>query len=433
MAILDNFKALFGRNRSKVKAQSGQQSLDALLAIATGGRAGGSVISRESAIRFSVLARAVNLVSEQVAHLVASRNLRILDREGDYVPTQRSDSRFTVAKRLLVETPDNGITISYNMLCDVMMDYCLDGNGYLVITRDTTNTPIALTRVKPDDVEVVQDTDGFITYHITTSVAGGGTGTVQELLPQEVVHVRWPTMAMNTGTFGTQTSLNSPLAVLTPALRAGLAADEFVNIAFSTATGNRLVAVYPDGINLTDSTPEQQEHIATQLVSKLSDPGSIVAFNGVNIQEVQHQPVTTPETNNARNYQREDIAGFYGVPPGLISGDTAKLGSSVLELKRLWIDAGLRLHLDALLKPLSMRMLPRGHDFEVDMTELLRGNTSEMGALAATLMGNGQTAPIATREEARRLIGMPRTPVGEFVDPPMAPVRQDEDSGDSEE
>ena len=67
------------------------------------------------------------------------------------------------------------------------------------------------------------------------------------------------------------------------------------------------------------------------------------------------------------------------------------------------------------------------------MTELLRGNTSEMGALAATLMGNGQTAPIATREEARRLIGMPRTPVGEFVDPPMAPVRQDEDSGDSEE
>ena len=82
---------------------------------------------------------------------------------------------------------------------------------------------------------------------------------------------------------------------------------------------------------------------------------------------------------------------------------------------------GLRQHLDRVLAPLQVRLLPPDDRFWVDTSDLLRGDAEAIQKLLMALQGDAQRAPIASREELRHVAGLPRDVDGEFAPPVQAP------------
>ena len=132
-----------------------------------------------------------------------------------------------------------------------------------------------------------------------------------------------------------------------------------------------------------------------------------------------------------RSFQVEEVSRVFGVPPPLLNVNMTSWGSGIEQLARLFWRFGLRQHVERFLAPFSLRLLPMGVRFEVDPTEMLRGDTKETAELVRVLAGDAQREPLASREEMRRLAGLPRDVDGKIrkMQRPAAPAPPPVDPG----
>ena len=375
----------------------------------------GLPISRDVAVSYATLNRCVTLIAGTVAQLITGGNLRVVDQDGRR-RTGRQANRVT---EVLAYSPDGGTTPAHQFIGDLVADYCLDGNALIVPTVSGDGTLRRLRRMSPWDNAVTHARTGEAVYRLTPV---DGPLATEYHAARDVIHARWERLLRSGRTRSTREGFAlAPVIALRPALDIGLQGDTYIREWFRRGAQSKL--------HINFDTPQGEKPLVLDERKKLVDwvqtysrtRAPLVTFDGKS-GYLQDTPQDR-EAKELRQFQVQEVARAFGIPAPLLNVDITNWGSGIEQLAKLFFRFGLRQHLDRILAPFQVRLLPPGDRFWVDTSDLLRGDADAIGTLLTALQGDAQRAPIATREELRHLAGLPRDVDGDFETPllPGAP------------
>lgn len=369
---------------------------------------------RNLAVFYATLLRVVTLISGVAREMIAGGELTVRDRENNKVDTRRTQAILD----LLCETADNGLTDAGTFVEDLAMDYLLDGNGVMVPSRRMDGTPWRLVRYRPYDAHTEYDQNGELFYNMHR--ADGYITTRETFAARDVIHVRWP-RSVRTGL--SQNSRDqfapAPVILLRRQISIGLQSDREVDTWFRGAarSGPHFNLKLPEGV---DEPGAQGRKDLQRSVQKDSRKHGATVGIEMSVQNVETTP-QSEELKALRELTTQESCRFYGIPLPLVSVEIGQWTRGINEqvLKLAWRTA-LKNHVMRMVEPIGFRLLRRGQKFHIDPIELVRGDAEGMSRLINSMNGDGQRAPVATREELRRIAGLPVVPEGEFIDPPMS-------------
>lgn len=351
-------------------------------------------------VRYAALYRVLTLISGTIAQLVcAPGSLRVIDRDGRRVRSDR-------VVDLLAASPDGGETPASHLIEDTVADYLVRGTAYLAARRGVAGVS-RLDRMLSGDRSVYHGHEGGAMLRLRRL-----DGTTEAVARRDVAVVRWPRLIATDRIEGA-----SPLTALRPALDIGIQGDRYIREWFRSGAKSRLHLDYDPQIARTDKQRNEiRESVDLYTRSRTRQP--LVTFGGAS-----NSISDTPQDRAAsmlREFQVREIGRVYGVPAPLLGEQVTEWGKGIEQLARLFWRFGARTHLDRLLLPLSHLLLPPGHCLACDHHELIAGDTEALRGLLVALQGDAQRDPIATREELRRLAGLPREDREDEDEPPAA-------------
>ena len=365
---------------------------------------------------FAALSRCITLISGTAAQVISGGGLRVVGPDGRAV--ERGPA--LVAKRLLTWSPDGGDTPASQFVEDVMTDLLLEGNS-LIVPRRAGRRVVGLRRALPY-AEVI-GRPGAYAYRVRYPGTDGRTHTVSQ---RDVVHVKWPGAASADGhdLFGpspVRTALRSALGI-------GLGGDRFVEEAFKQGLRSPLHidVTTPSGEALT----KEQIKGYRQTLAAWKDDGQPFVTVNAKVQALKISP-QTQDTKELRMFQVREVARVYGIPLPLVGDEGTNWGGGLSALSRFYWRFGCVYHVNRLLMPLALRILPVGQRLVPDVTEMGRGDAQETATVVTTLGGDAQRHPVATHEELRRMAGLPDEPHGEFL-PALAQEQSEQAQGEGE-
>ena len=364
---------------------------------------------RDTFIRFTPLARAVNIISALCAQMLCNGGLTVRDREDRKVMNRRVDRIL----ELLSHSPDGGLTPAHSFVEDVMADYLLDGNGLVRPITSMPMMPIGLVRYRPQGAYTVMD-DGPLTYWAQPALS---FNQEEQLIPgRDMIHIRWPLLRSDRlGASARQHFAVAPVTQFAQAMLIGLMQDAYVNKRFGNAPTAQLLVGYDKDMLPKLPTPEQRKEITETVAEQVADSPVLLAW-GVEGRELSASPVHE-HVIEARSQQTEEVARIYGLPLPLLSAPIGQWTRGVNEqvMKMAW-RTGIRPHLDRFLSAFATRLLLPGERFEVDPSEFVRGDAAAIAELINATQGDSQRNPVASRAELRHAAGWPREPDGEIRD-----------------
>ena len=267
----------------------------------------------------------------------------------------------------------------------------LGGNIYVhVIDRDLrTGMPVQVEVLNPSMIRVEMEL-GWKVYRI---------GAVGNLIPnQDVVHIPW--MSLPGGLVG----LN-PIEIGAVTFGTPLAAAEYAARYFAQG-------MHPTGI-LSIQKPMQdadieriQQELYTRHGGLAQSHTPMVLDAATKWQQISVSPETA-QLLQSRAFSRGEIAGFYGVPPHLVGGETGDSGGGGpwgKGLQEMSIQFGvytLRGYARRLDRADS-RLLPPGYYVRRNVADLYRTNDEALGSYINML----RMASVASPNEARKIAGM---------------------------
>ena len=370
----------------------------------------GYAVNRASAITYSTFNRCITLIAGALAHIITqNHHLRIVDQNSKTVKTRRANRILEV----LMHSPDGGVTSGVSFLEDVVTDYLTDGNGLLVPSMSLDGMLQGFRRMTPYGSNLMFSENGKPVYRATS--ADGPSSTVEYIAASDMIHVRWPHL-LHQGRSRTSRRgfAVSPILALRPTLSIGLAADRWVKDYFSTDQGaikSRMAISYEEFL-----TPEQRTQVMEAVSEYIASRMPLVLPGAAKVTHISESPQDA-ETEKLREFQVRDVSRVYGVPPPLLGESITQWGQGLLQLTRLFYSHCVVHHLNRVLGALKARLLQPNQAFTVDATAFLGADEEGLARLITSLSGDAQRAPVATREEMRRMVGLPRDPMGEFVEP----------------
>ena len=385
----------------------------------------GVPISRDVAVSYATLNRCVTLIAGTVAQLVAGGTLRVVDADGRRQTSRQAER----VLELLSGSPDGGTTPASSFIEDLVADYCLDGNALVVPSVSGDGTLRRLRRMSPWDNDVTYARTGEAVYRLTTV---DGPLATEYHAARDVVHIRWPRLLRYGRTRSTREGFAlAPVIALRPALDIGLQGDRYIQRWFSSGAQPKLhinVAT-PPGVAQINTKQRQELVDYVKLAVRSREP--LVTFDTTS--NTIHDTPQDREAKELRQFQVQEIGRVFGVPAPLLNVDITSWGSGIEQLAKLFFRFGLRQHLDRVLAPLQVRLLPPGERFWVDTADLLRGDADAIHKMVMALSGDTQRPALASREELRHLAGLPRDVDGDLpvwppavtnasTDPRPAPV-----------
>lgn len=362
---------------------------------------------RHSAIYYATLSRCVTLISATVAQMITGGGLRVVDSDG----RRSTSSRARQVLRLLSTSVDGGVTPAHTWVEDAVIDYGLDGNA-LLIPRHVGGELQSIRRMLPWDAELIGGPPPVYRVHHDPA------SPVEHVAAADVIHIRWPMLQQSSGLGLVSPRPGfalAPVVALGRALRIGIEGDRYIEDWFGRGVRSRLHIDYPPRDPVRPLTDEQREQIRRDIARWSTRREPLVTFGGES-----HEIRDSPQDQSARalrEYQVADVARLFGVPAPLLGVDVTQWGQGIQQLAVLYWRFGGRQHLERFLAPLQVRLLEPGDRFVPDTSDLLRGDAQAMARLLQVLQGDAQRAPIATREELRRLAGLPADPEGDFAAP----------------
>ena len=114
------------------------------------------------------------------------------------------------------------------------------------------------------------------------------------------------------------------------------------------------------------------------------------------------------ESLASRQFQVEEVARIYGVPPAILGQNSNAYGAAIESLTKGFYKFGIRQHIDRMIRAAEVKLLPNNLRFEIDPTSLLRGDADAVSKLIMALGGTAQNPPVATIPEMRKLAGLPQ-------------------------
>ena len=337
------------------------------------------------------LVRCLALSTSVVAQLLSSPRLRVQDRDGKTVRKPAADRIL----RIIGESPD-GVLDSYRYWARQSYDHLSSGNALQRIVRGPRGQIQRLERQRATWFEVEEINGGRdLIYRVTRQGAYQALPDTELLSHLGVIHAQWP-IPQGRNPYRAR----SPLAAINKALKIAAQSDEFVGQFFADGPGgamrSRTAITTPEGTSIADL----EKFIGFMERAKDSRL-PLLLLAGMDMKSVKDDPADEKLTK-LREFQIREIVRAYGVPAPLIGEMVTQWGSGIEQLAKLAYRFGFRQHLDAILKPMSTRLLPYGQSFAIDDHDIARGDTQALAGLISVMRQTGDME----RSEARLLAGL---------------------------
>lgn len=270
----------------------------------------------------------------------------------------------------------------------------LKGDGYWRIRRITpyTNAIEGFQPIHPDKVQVVQE-DGRNYYLVVTD-----KGSIDTVDQADMLH--FPGIG-----YDGRRSLTPIRAALRPAAGIALAADEYAGAFFKNGARPDF-ALVTDGKLADDSAKLLRETWASRHGGPSNAHLPAILTGGLKV-----QPLTlTAEDAQllaTRNFQIQDIARIFGVPPHMIgyTEKTTSWGSGVEQMSIGFVRYTLRRYLDSITQEINRKIWPRSRLYfgEFNTDALLDGDSKAQAEYFAKALGGPGTQGWMTINEVRKL------------------------------
>ena len=355
---------------------------------------------RNASMNFPAYFRVITLISGIVSELLSNGSLRIYDREGNLV---KNESARRVLN-LFEHSPDS-MTPAQTWIEDWCIDYLVEGNALCEVIRGQRNRVVGLSRLSVWDANTVETTDGGIVYRVRR-VGHTLTNEFTEIADMNIMHARWPRVLR----YSASSSSNrwnfaaAPVRLMRPALEIGLAGDRYIKEWFEGSNKSSI------GIALKDRQAMKSLPAIVKAISEASKNRKPLV--------VPTEATFTNLANNAANkdqdalreFQVADVARIYGVPGPIMNQQVTSWGSGIEQLAKLFYKTCIRQHIMRMLEPAKFHLLQPGQRFDVDPTDLLRGDITSIASLITATRRDAQTDEVATPQEQRKWLGLPRSP-----------------------
>ena len=363
---------------------------------------------RDAAVHYVPIARAVSLISVVLSSLVTGGGLTVRTHDGKLVNGRRTDSIL----RMLATSPDGGITSSYSFMEDIASDYLLDGNALMVPDRMSGGL-MGVRRFIPNDA-YANNLGGTIIYVMRE--AYNPTASFEEFSAVDVMHMRWPILrSAYLGSSNRDRFAASPVSLMSQAINIGLSQDQYIQWWYKNAPKS--------GIHFDITTVDGKQTMSSDQINTFAESvrAAVSAGKAVITQGVKSNKIETAlqdnSTNELRGFQVEEVARFYGIPLPLMSVAIGQWSRGINEqLMKLTWRTCFKPHLDRLLSALNLGLLKPGERFIPDPAEIIRGDSGSIAELVNAIQGDAQKNPLASREEIRHFVGLPKAAEGDIVE-----------------
>lgn len=386
--------------------------------------ASGFSVNRSSAATYSAFNRCVTLIAGAIAHIMTqNHHLRIVDADSKTVKSRRANR----VLETLMHSPDGGATSAVTFIEDVVVDYLTDGNALVYPNVSTDGMLQGFRRMSSYDSEMIYSDSGRKVYR--TYPAEGRSQDQEYISARELMHIRWPHLLRYGRTRSTRRGFAlSPVYAMRPAITIGMAADRWVQSYFGSngAVKSQIAITYDEFLE-----PDQREQVLAAVAKYVNSRLPLVVPGGGKVNYMK-ETAQDAEAEKLRTFQVREVSRVYGVPPPLLGESITQWGQGLLQLTKLFYSQCVVHHLNRVLGAFKARLLQPGQYFTVDSTAFLGADEEGLARLIMAIGGDAQRVPVATREEMRRMIGLPRDHMGEFrekenaVDDGVDPMRRDD-------
>ncbi len=432
MKFVDKVKKVFGSRKEVDLTQSALSPSQAIEYInATGNNDFldfyGIGTGHNAAIHFAVFFRIINLLSSVIAQLMTTGGLKIVNKDGEIDKSKGSMDLL----ELLQHTPD-GETPAFQFISDLAADYLIDGNALLSIQRVGSRVS-SLRRLESFSAQIEPTNSTKIVYKAHDAYATEKTeGDFETFADIDIIHPRWCFLGMSRQGINRSRFAPSPVKLMRPALSIGLESDKYILDWYKTDSPKSNV-----GISIQKPLQSKQlDEFHTQFEKAAKSRAPLLFGEGATFTNLNNSSSGNATQAVQREFQVGEICRIYGVPGPLVNQQVTSWGSGIEQLSKMFYRFGLRQHIEAILAPMKMKLLPKGFQFSIDDTDLLRGDTAGISAILTATRGDAQTQEIATTEERRRMVGLPikpeygeLTPLRTFNNEPPSDGGIEEDEG----
>ena len=355
---------------------------------------------RNASLGFPTYYRCITLISSVIAQLLSGGALRIHNRDGEIVKTDR-------AKRVLdfFEYSPDGVTPAHTWIEDWCVDYLIEGNALCEVQRGVRNRLVGLSRLSVWDANTVEASDGSIVYRVRP-IGGSHKNTFVDISEMNVMHSRWPRVLRHSAS----SSVNKwnfaapPVRLMRPALEVGLAGDQYIKEWFKSGQNSTI------GIALKQKVSKTQlNQLQATLANASKNRRPLLVGADATFTNLQNN-AANKDQDALREFQVSDVSRVYGIPGPIMNQQVTQWGQGIEQLAKLFWKTCIKQHIDRMLAPANFHLLLPGQRFDVDPTDLLRGDITGIAGLITAISGDAQRDQVATTEEMRRLIGLSLKP-----------------------
>ena len=330
----------------------------------------------ELAMQVGAIYACVDLVASTVSSL--PMHVYKTDRNGHRELARDSSLWF-----LLHESP-NSVMTPMEFWRAMLLQHQLRGNAYALINRSENNDPDSMTPLNADQMEVATE-NGKLFYRYTKD------GETTDYPASRILHLR----ALGNGVIGL-----SKLDCMRTSTTEALHAQEAANGLFGNANK-------PSGVLTVDHvlSKEQRESIKSAFsgMQRGQESGLFILEADMHYSPLSLTPAET-QLLETRKYSVAEIARWFGVPPVLISGDSATTWGSGIEqiiegFHRFTLRPLLVSIEQALRKQVFSNVQRTIYSAEFSLDALLRSSEASRYEIYAKACQNG----LMTRNECRQL------------------------------
>ena len=336
------------------------------------------VFTSETAVQIPVVWACVDLLSRTVASLPIEV---FKEANGE----RKLDAKSNLHSVLSVSP--NFMMTSFEFFQTMTMHWCLRGNAYAEIVRNSDGSVKALYPLNPDQMNVFMDDNGKVIYRYYNK-----KDKYKDYKTEEILH--WK--CMGNGIKGL-----SKLEYMSGSLTENAAAQESAN---DTFTSKGKIKGYLSTQSIL--SPKQREEIAAQFKMMAETGGTPVLQGTTEFHQLALSPAET-QLLETRKFSVEEICRWFGVPSALVNSDGGAPGSN-LELVTANFYKSTILPMCISLEQAIMKRVPSmaeryDHQIRFKLSFLNRASDKDRSSINAQAVQNGWK----TRNEVRREEGLP--------------------------
>lgn len=344
-------------------------------------------------------------VLTKITSSIASLPFKVRDSDGyNYKhkpPSVLVKARIDLALQAL-NSPNEHYPNSYNFMERIASALVMDGNAYIIPTRNQVGVVTKLTLGLPYSVTINNKNKGGYEYVLQIE----NSSKPITVSPKDITHIK-----LGQYYYGQEADTNlkgmPPMLVLSSTADIGKLSDDYIKQFFSNSTNGEVFMTVPmDSLN-NDQMLQQLKKVEQ---SRGKGASTIALTEGI---DIKFPPVKSAQDKglmDLRDQQVRFMASAFGVPSELCGVGTI---NNIETTNRMFYRYCLLRYITAIEQAFSA-YLPEGYNFVFDTTQLLRGDTETMLKIIHSGLGASQAQPYMTRNRALELLGEDKRPEPEF-------------------